>query len=49
MEDYEYEIDCEVCQFKTRIITFGTDQSPEVCPMCGADQQSIPLGDYETY
>jgi rRNA maturation endonuclease Nob1 len=49
MDDFEYEIQCSVCDSITHIITFGTDNKPEVCPMCGGAQESIALGEYESY
>ena len=37
MEEYGYEIDCEICNNESVVILSNENESPSCCPMCGSD------------
>lgn len=36
MQEYEFELECSVCETRLSIVVFDSEEAPTHCPMCGS-------------
>ena len=35
MEEYEYDMECLICEVKVTVVVYDEDERPAFCTMCG--------------
>lgn len=41
--EYEYSIECPICDISTAVVVKYDDDVPAHCPMCGGDVDAEPV------
>jgi Zn finger protein HypA/HybF involved in hydrogenase expression len=47
MEEFEYEVECSMCDSVLELVVLGVDEKPLNCPMCGEETEWIFTGSNE--
>jgi len=45
MDEYEYELDCPMCDTLVQLTVIHIDEKPVNCPMCGTEVEWDSLND----
>jgi len=39
VDEFEFELECSVCETRLSIIVFDSEEKPTHCPMCGSPSE----------